>query len=226
MPDSLLGGAHDSHKVDRRVRHFVASALAPQPAQANCTPTLRAAAAVAAAMQLQLHELDGSLLALQEDWLSRRHPHTGGRQLLAPPLSMPGVTAAELTLVRLDAETRGVADRLLLLGAVTEAVAAPAAASHAAAGAGTEAPAAAAARVVDGLQALLAPRLLRGGPQSGSSVWLCPKNICRVLLLEHACQHVIQYRVSLLCKCMPSRRERGNFTGLRIARQAAARRPC
>lgn len=71
------------------------------------------------------------------------------------------------TLLWLDAEVRGVTARLQLLDAVglVAAAAAAAVATDTTGGAG----AAASAQLVDGLQALLGPRLLQGGPQGDHS---------------------------------------------------------
>lgn len=123
------------------------SAVAPGPAGAGAESASRAFAAVAAAAHRQLHELDALLLELP----GQKADAAAGRK----------AEAAGHTLLWLEAETRGVAARLRLLDA-----AATAAASAAATGAGgAGSPAAGAAQLIDGLQALLAPRLLQGGPQ-------------------------------------------------------------
>jgi hypothetical protein len=72
---------------------------------------------------------------------------------------------ASSTLLWLDVEVRGVAARLQLLDAVGVVAAAAAAAADTAGGRC----AAASAQLIDGLQAMLGPRLLQGGPQGNSS---------------------------------------------------------
>lgn len=66
------------------------------------------------------------------------------------------------TLLWLDAEARGVAARLQLLDAVGVVAAAAAKVATDTVGGAC---AAASSQLVDGLQAMLGPRLLRGGPQ-------------------------------------------------------------
>ena len=148
----------------------MASVLGPQPAGTSGSPVSRTEAAVAAAMQQQLHQLDAMLLALGECRLPDQHPRVNGLHSHTLPVSMPSVATAvsELTLLRLAAESRDISERLLLLDAVTDAIAAPAVVTTALRGvaaAGVEPPADATARMIDGLQALLASRLLRGGPE-------------------------------------------------------------
>lgn len=75
--------------------------------------------------------------------------------------------ASSTTLLWLTAEIRGVAARMQLLDAVG-VVAAAAAASSATNKAGGRC-AAASAQLIDGLQAMLGPRLLQGGPQGDHS---------------------------------------------------------
>lgn len=138
----------------RRVRQAVESSLAPGGSQPGAAPAPRAFAAVAAAMQRQLHELDALLLKLHS-----RQPCPHPRASMARPGSNTNIAS---TLLWLEAETCGVVARLRLL----DAVAAAAAAAAATAGGGSAlSPAAAAAQLVDGLQALLTPHLLQGGPQ-------------------------------------------------------------
>jgi hypothetical protein len=73
------------------------------------------------------------------------------------------------TLLWLDAETRGISARLRLLDAAGAVAAAAAAMVATDAGGGSCATAS--AQLIDGLQSLLEPRLLQGGPQGDRSLF-------------------------------------------------------
>ena len=170
--------------------------MAPRPGHADARPAPRSLAAIAAAMQRQLHEVDALLLELPSQrccacaWFTVQVCFIPGKSCHLPVLEcrdhqlawhhaglcsmvlQSGMVCcrregATATLLWLDAEVRGVAARLQLLDAVgVVAAAAAATAATDTAGGGC---AAASAQLIDGLQALLGPRLLQGGPQGDQS---------------------------------------------------------
>lgn len=166
------------------MRRFIKAALGAADGAALASCTLATRAALAAALQRQLHALDASLLELQSNWPPPAQPATErcsrtashATPSAAAAKTAAGEDAAAPTLLRLEAATVGVAARLRLLDT---AVAAAAAAAQNASSSAAEA----AALTVDGLADLLAALLLRGGPQ-GTLATLKPSAIaCRAFFV-------------------------------------------